>query len=415
MDTAQPEAPHRIGFGAVLGVAEFRSIWFAEILSIFGDQLARVALSVLVYRQTRSALLSGLAYAMTFVPSLVGGIALTGLADRFPRRTVMAAIDAVRFALVGLAAIPQLPLGAMIGLVAGLALLNPPFKAAQLALLPQILAGERFQVGLALRNITSQSAQLAGFAGGGALMVLVDPHAALLIDAATFLLSALFVRVGVADRPASAAGRPRRAPFAALGIGARLAFGTAALRVLILFTWAAGVVPVYEGIAAPYAATLGGGSVVVGLILASDPLGSVIGAFCYARWVPESVRRRLDATLTMLSPVPLLGCFLHPGAVLSVVLFVLAGGLGTVALLQATAALTLAAPDDSRGQVLGLSNTGLTTVMGLVPLLGGVLADRFGPATAIGLFGIAALLLGVALACAARWANRMSLLPPPTR
>lgn len=398
MDVAQAGTARRVGFGTVLRVAEFRSMWFAEILSIFGDQLARVALSVLVYGQTRSALLSGLAYAMTFVPSLLGGMVLTGLADRFPRRTVMVGTDVARFALVGLAAVPQLPLGVMVALVACLSLLNPPFKAAQLALLPQVLTGERFPVGLALRNITSQSAQLAGFAGGGALMVAVDPHVALLVDALTFLLSALLVRHGVAARPAAASGGPRRSPLAAIGVGARIAFGTATLRALVLFTWAAGFVPVYEGLAAPYAAVLGGGSLTVGLILASDPLGSVIGAFCYARWVPESVRPRLTAPLTLLAPVPLLVCFLHPGIVVSVVLFVLAGGLGTVALLQATASLTVAVPDDVRGQVLGLSNTGLTTVMGLAPLLGGVLADRLGSAATIGTFGVAGVVLGAALA-----------------
>jgi predicted MFS family arabinose efflux permease len=397
----QPGAARRVGFAEVIGVPEFRSMWFAEILSIFGDQLARVALSVLVYGQTRSALLSGLAYAMTFVPSLLGGIALTGLADRFPRRTVMVATDAVRCLLVGLAAIPQLPLPLMIALVACLSLLNPPFKAAQLALLPQVLEGERFPVGLALRNISTQSAQLAGFAGGGTLMIVLDPHLALLVDAVTFLLSAVLVRLGVADRPV-AAGGTRRAPLAAIGAGARLAFGVAALRTLVLFTWLAGFVPVYEGLAAPYAAVLGGGSVVVGLILASDPLGSVLGAWCYARWVPESVRPRLTAPLTVLAPIPLLACFLHPGIVVSVLLFVLTGGLGTVALLQATASLTVAIPDHARGQVLGLSNTGLTTVMGLVPLLGGALAQRFGPSATIGAFGVAGVLLGAALAWAWR-------------
>jgi hypothetical protein len=45
----------RVGFGAVLAVAEFRAMWAAELLSVCGDQLARVALAVLVYQRTSSA------------------------------------------------------------------------------------------------------------------------------------------------------------------------------------------------------------------------------------------------------------------------------------------------------------------------------------------------------------------------
>jgi hypothetical protein len=51
-----------------VGVAEFRSLWFAEVLSVCGDQPARVALSVIVYGRTGSAVLTGLTltYALTF-------------------------------------------------------------------------------------------------------------------------------------------------------------------------------------------------------------------------------------------------------------------------------------------------------------------------------------------------------------
>ena len=52
---------------------------------------ARVALSVLVFQRTDSAFLTGLTYALTFVPALVGGILLSGLGDRYPRREVMVA------------------------------------------------------------------------------------------------------------------------------------------------------------------------------------------------------------------------------------------------------------------------------------------------------------------------------------
>ncbi|GAA3557751.1 MFS transporter [Amycolatopsis ultiminotia] len=393
-------APGRVTFREVFGVAEFRAMWFGELLSIAGDQLARVALSVLVYANTQSATLTGLTYALTFFPSLLGGIFLTGLADRFSRRSVMVTVDLMRAVLIGLVAIPGLPLWVLCVLVGLVSLLNPPFKASQLALLPQVLEGDRFVVGMGIRSMTTQSAQLVGFAGGGALLLALDPRLALVLDAATFVLSALFVRFGLKARPAAASGEKRKPFFASLSSGGRIAFATAALRPLMLFTWLAGLLPVYEGIAAPYVASSGGGPSVIGLLLAADPVGSVIFTFAYTRWVPADRRPKLIGPLTALAAIPLLLCFLQPGPVASVILFVISGGFGTIALLQATASLTVAVPDETRAQTMGLSNTGLTTVMGVTPLVGGVIADHVSAQTTVGVFGLAGLAITIPLAIA---------------
>ncbi|MEV8606925.1 MFS transporter [Amycolatopsis sp. NPDC051373] len=390
-------APGRVTFREVFGVAEFRAMWFGELLSIAGDQLARVALSVLVYATTQSATLTGLTYALTFFPSLLGGIFLTGIADRFSRRTVMVAVDFARAALILLVAIPGLPFWVLCVLVGCVSLLNPPFKASQLALLPQVLEGDRFVVGMGIRSMTVQSAQLLGFAGGGALLLAVDPRLALVLDAGTFVLSALFVRFGVKPRPAAATGEKRKPFLASLSAGGKVGFASSALRSLMLFTWLAGLMPVYEGIAAPYVASSGGGPEVIGLLLAADPVGSVIFTFIYTRWVPAEVRPKLIGPMTALAAIPLLLCFLQPGPVASIILFVISGGFGTIALLQATASLTVAVPDETRAQTMGLSNTGLTTTMGVVPLIGGVIADHLTAQTTVGIFGFVGLLITIPL------------------
>src|SRR3984893_15415749 len=56
------------GFLRVFGLTEFRALWSAQLLSVAGDQMARVALTVLVYDQTRSALLAAVAYAGSIAP-----------------------------------------------------------------------------------------------------------------------------------------------------------------------------------------------------------------------------------------------------------------------------------------------------------------------------------------------------------
>ena len=48
------EEADQAGLRDVFGVAEFRALWAGQLLSVTGDQLAKVALTVLVYERTRS-------------------------------------------------------------------------------------------------------------------------------------------------------------------------------------------------------------------------------------------------------------------------------------------------------------------------------------------------------------------------
>jgi predicted MFS family arabinose efflux permease len=393
------EARTRVTFRDVFAVAEFRALWFAELLSMAGDQLARVALSVMVFTATGSATLTGLTYALTFAPSLIGGVLLTGIADRVPRRAVLVCVDTLRAGLILAVAIPGLPFWSLCVLVSGVSLLQPLFKAAQLALLPDVLGEDRYPVGMAVRQMTIQASQLVGFAGGGLLVAALQPPVALVLDAATFAASAVLVRFGVRARAAaraSAAAKPRWTD--AFG----LLFADRGLRVLVLFTWLVVATTVYEGLAAPYVHELGGDTAGVGLLLAGDPLGGVICAYLYGRFVPDRLRNRLVGPLAVLCAALLCVCALRPGLAVSFLLCVVSGGLGTVVVLQATVGFTMAVPDASRGQVLGLSNTGLNTIAGVIPLLGGVLADRIGAAATIAWFGLGCAMLAIPLAVAWR-------------
>jgi len=222
------------------------------------------------------------------------------------------------------------------------------------------------------------------------------------LDAVTFVASALFVRFGLHARPAARATKPvgRASFFGTMGQGARTAFSDPGLRTLLLFTWLMGMLPVYEGLAAPYAHTFGNSSSDVGLLLASDPLGSVIGAFVFTRWVRATTRPRLIGVLAVLAAVPMLVTFLNPGLIGSMAVFIVCGAIGTAALMQATASLSLATPDSSRAQTMGLSNTGLTTLMGVSPAIGGVVADQIGAHAAVGAFGVVGIVLLTPLALA---------------
>src|SRR4051794_39898944 len=98
------------GMTQVFRVPEFRVLWIADLFSVVGDQLARVALAVLVFGRPGSPMWAAVTYALTFLPALLGGVLLGGLADRFRRREVLVVTDVLRAVLIGVMAIPDLPL-----------------------------------------------------------------------------------------------------------------------------------------------------------------------------------------------------------------------------------------------------------------------------------------------------------------
>lgn len=400
------------GLGAVFRIREFRVVWTAELVSVVGDQLARVALAVLVYGRTGSAMWAAVTYALTFLPALVGGVLLAGLADRYRRREVMIAADLLRAVLMAVMAIPQMPTWALCVLLVAVVLLGAPHTSAQGALLPAMLQGELYERGLAVRQITSQSAQLAGFAGGGLLVAALTPATALLANAVSFVLSALLVRVGVADRP-----RPPRDEHGddrgtgdVRGLRRVLAgFGEIAAdprrRALVVLAWLVGWYVTPESLAAPYASQLGAGPAVIGLLMAADPLGSVFGAWLFVRFVPAQTRARLVGVLASAAGVPLLLCLFRPGVALTLVLWAVSGALATAYLLQTQASFVRATPDGRRGTAIGVAASGIVAAQGVAILVGGLLADLWDPATAIAVAGLLGTVLSLFGAVAWHRAN----------
>lgn len=382
------------GFAGVLRVGEFRALLAAELLSVLGDQLARVALAVLVFQRTSSAALAALTYALTFVPAVLGGVLLSGLADRYRRKHVLVVTDLARACLAGAMAIPSMPLPAMWVLVGVLSVASAPFKAAQLALLPQVLTGQAYVSGLSLRQITGQATQLAGFASGGLLLTAVEPHVILGINAATFLMSTVLIAAGVRPRPApspDASSVDRRGP----APPAR----RSQLPPLIALTCLIGLFVVPEGLAAPYGASLGAGSPGVGLLMAADPLGSVLGAWLIAR-SRIRVRPATTVALAAASGLPLVACAPGPGLALSLALWALSGALSTAYLIQNQALVVELVPDHHRGRVMGWIATCLYSSQGVAIVLGGVAAQLWGAFRAVAIAG----LLGVALSlCVGIW------------
>src|SRR4051794_26712669 len=376
----------RVTVSDVLADREFRAMYAAQALSVVGDQLARIAVALLVFNRSHSALLTALSFAVSYLPWVVGGPLLAGYADRLPRRTVMIASDLVRVVLVLGIAIPGMPTAALFVLVALVALTEPPFLAARAALLPDVIGeGDRYVVASTLSNTTNNVGVVVGFAVGGAVVATIGARTGIIVDSLTFALSAWLVAHFVHKRPAADAGR--RDVLGELRQGAAIVFGDAYVRWLVVVSWLiVGADIGTEAVAVPYAAHHGGGATAAGLLTAALPLGMVVGTIAVVRWRRPAAQDRLTRPRSPAPPAALTLPASAPPLVVAGLIWFVTGMLSAMQVI-ANRVFVTAVPREVRGRAFGIAGAGIATAQGVGALLCGALAQRVG--TAIGIADLA--------------------------
>ena len=372
---------------------EFRGLLLSDGLSTVGDQVARIAVALLVLERSGSAFAASATYACSYLTWLIGGPLLSALPDRYPRRRLMVLSDLARMALVACLAWPGLPLWVVFAVLIAVGLLAPPADAARSALLADVLEGEPYVVANALSNAVGQAGQVAGFVLGGALVGLIGLEGALLADAATFGLSAVLLLALVREHrvvpDAEAAGRSALHEAVA---GARLVAGSRRLRGLLMWglLTAASVIAL-EGLAVPVADELGGGPLAAGILTAAAPAGFLLGSFALLR-IPSARRERLFPAMVALTCLPLLATPLIDDVALLVALWTLAGT-GNALQLVANSSFVQEVPPHLRGRAFGVAVTLLMVLQGAILLGAGALAELTGPRWPIAVVALASLLV----------------------
>lgn len=364
----------------LVGLREFRAMWIGSTVSTAGDQLAAVALSLLVFERTRSVAATALTWSLTLFPPLISGPLLGWVADRFPRRTVMVTTAWLQAGLMAAMAIPGMPLWAMIVLLVTVLAISSPYLAAQEASLPHVLPPKRYDDGVALFGTSVDIAQMAGLAAAGFLVAYTGPGVALAINAGTFALLAILVQVSVRHRPAAdPLGRKKKddEPRGVL----TLMVSEPRLRTLLGVRLLAGLAMVPEGLAVPLAASLNA-VWAVGLILAIEPAANVLGVALLFRLVRDPAKReRLIGPLAILSLAPLIMFAFNPNLTWTIVLLVFAG-IGGAYHTPARSAWMRLLPDQYRGRAYGIGRAALRSSQGGGMALAGVVAHSIGSITA---------------------------------
>lgn len=379
----------RATFRQVLAVPIYRTVFLTRALAIGADTLRTVALSVLVFTTTGSALLGALTFGISFLPQVVGGLVLGALPDLLPPRLLIVVgytLEAVAAALLAVG----LPVWASLLLVAGIGCLAPVFNGTAGRLTADALSGDAFVVGRGLFQLANSAAQIIGMAGGGVAVAAIGPHAALAVTAGCHAVAAVWAWVALPALPAP--GRTSERSLVRQSFhGARELLVDPTIRRLMIANW---LPPAFviggESLLIPYATLRHFPDGAAGVILGCIPAGMFAGNLVVTRALAPRTRERAVAPLVVVLGMPLLGFAfdLHPvvaGVLMAVMGCGFAFGLGLQGRFRD------ALPDDSRGQAFGLLSTGLMTLQGVGPLVFGVLTEVMPVGAVMALAGAATI------------------------
>ncbi|MFN8169645.1 MAG: bifunctional [glutamine synthetase] adenylyltransferase/[glutamine synthetase]-adenylyl-L-tyrosine phosphorylase [Candidatus Nanopelagicales bacterium] len=393
----------RVGISDALAVREFRGLVLAQVASEAGDQIARVALALLVLAETDSALLAAATFAVSFIPTFLGAALLGPLADRFSRRTLMLVADLARAVTItglALAAGLGLPLWVLFVLLFVAELFTPVFESARAASVPDILQSPQLvTVGTGLTRSLRLANQAIGLVLGGLVVQFIGSQAALVLDAASFLLSFALVSFFMTPRTATLEStRSLGVLLADLREGWGLLMADRSRRALVLLGWAmAASLVAPEAVALAYVRDQGQPDAWGGILMASVITGAAVGSVYVGRRPP---RQQLDLLLPLAIAVclPLLVTGIEPPTYVLVVLWTLSGA-AQAFLVPVMSFSTLLTPNEHRGRVIGIASAGFAALTALGYLLAGYVADATSPAFAVTVMAV----LGLVIVSVAFW------------
>jgi predicted MFS family arabinose efflux permease len=203
-----------VGFVPLRRNRDFRLLWCGQAASLLGSQTSRVAYPLLVLAMTGSPAKAGVAGFAGLLGYLLFPLPAGGLADRYDRKRIMIACDAIRLAAVGSIAVAgwaariSYPLVLAAGFAEGTATVF--FNLAQRAALPLLVHPSQRAAAIGQNEARINAAQLAGPPLGGALYGLsgAAPFAADALSYVVSLLTLPFIKTPMQHPHGSPASRP---------------------------------------------------------------------------------------------------------------------------------------------------------------------------------------------------------------
>lgn len=381
----------------------FGIFWLAQAVSRFGDPITVIALATVTYKTTNSALFTALAVVISSVPTAVFGFFAGAIGDAMGARRAMIASDIGRAVLI--AAIPQLleagaPLVVAYVLAFAAALFSAVFNPARIALIPQLVPGDRLGAANSTIASTDRTVEIVGAVAAGFLVAATEERA-FYVDAATFAISAvLMLSVTVRDIPGRTVGLSHLFGDAIEGV--RFIFDTAVLRVNTYFSLAAQLaLPVVNGLTPVYLVRRFAngdadfGAALFGVAEAALAAGAVAAGLTLPEYMTQ-IRKGQLLVLGFASYGALLILLgLAPSLLPAMLIFFLMGVANVIFVVPNITISQEVTPPQLRARVFGARIALLNLTWLPIILVSGALADRIDSGILIGIAG--AVTLGTAL------------------
>lgn len=377
----------------------FRDFWVGQTVSLFGDQVSLLAIPLLAALELHAgAAQMGLLTAAALAPNLLFSIHLGAWADRRPRRRELLIGADVGRALLLLTiplawALGVLSLGQLYVVAFAAGSLGVVFSVAYDIVFVGLLERKDYIEGNSLINGSRAASIVAGNSVAGILVQALTAPIALLLDALSYLGSAVFIgRAGAVESTPA-----QRGEGGSLAAGGRFIARTPLIRAALLASATLNLFNTgFYALLVLYATrNLGMGAGAIGLALAIGGIGSLLGALVVRRLSRRIGLGRALVFGFVLTPAPLLLVPLAAGTQVPVLLVAVAeffNGMGVMVLDVGLGSLYAAlVPDQLRARVSGaflLVNYGIRPIGALA---GGLLAAAVGLHTTMWITAVGAL------------------------
>ena len=190
----------------------FRYIWIGQVVSVIGDGMQSVALLWWARRVGGNGLMSAVALSM-IVPFVLCAPFGGWLADRLDRRHLLIGADLQRLVVTGALALLVINHHTSAVLVCSLvglsAIASAVFDPTYSAVVPSLIEPEHRPAANGLNMANSAVGGLLGPLIGGVMISAFDVGSVMLVNAATFAWSAIFISLARVPRPAGATAEAR--------------------------------------------------------------------------------------------------------------------------------------------------------------------------------------------------------------
>lgn len=391
-----PKAKH-----SLLQNKDFMKLWMGQSISNFGSQFTFIALPLLAtIILEASPFQMGLITSLGFLPNLLFGLFAGAWVDRLKRKPILITANLVSAGL--LLAIPILYFGELLNInilyviqfMLGIGSLFSSISSS--TYMPTLIKKEELLEGNSKFQFSNSVARITGSGLGGGLVQLLSAPIVILIDAITFIVSALFLSRIKSEEIVKESKKEERNMVREIREGIQIVFSSKIIRSIL---YSSTCYNFFYSMFLPLfilfvSKDLELNSTIIGLIFSVGGLGALIGSTVAKKAGTKLGIGRLLSLVNILTGISIIvmaiSTIFTPMMTVSLLLVaqVILSACATIYSINAVSLRTAITPN----HLLGRTNASMHTigfgVLAIGPLLGGAIAELLGNGVMIFICGV---------------------------